>query len=453
MFHEPAAPLPEHVRLLAMHGVIAHLELGLAHAQGHAEHIFDETHDQARPDDVPADDEHGARDLVGDLDAVALDGAARVGEAEGGAAGDGGEDARGAAADEAGDEVGVEDAEDVVDVAHEGDFFGEDVHAQPGHAAGAEAEGDGAPAGDDAGGGGDGDEAADHAVDGADDGGFAVVGVVAHRPAQERHGGADVGVEDGDAGIGGGGVGIAAVEAVPADPEDTGADEDGEDVVGPVVVAVGGGAGADPPGADEAGGAAAEVDDVAAGVVDDAEDGKEAAAPDGVGDDGVGEGHPERHVQHPGKEVHAAEEGAGGDDEGDGGEDELEVDHGGHGEVGGDAGGGQEGARQLVLHRQRGARDAGEGQHMFAKSDLIGPDDPAEEHGGEGVEGHEGAVDGPFGLDDAGVEDHQAGDGLQADEGGGGELPGMIAFVEPIRVGRHDDGNVLLAVNGRRARV
>lgn len=59
-----------------------------------------------------------------------------------------------------------------------------------------------------------------------------VVETVAEGPDEEGGRGADVGVEDGDAGVRGGCVWSAAIEAVPADPEEAGADEDGEDVVG-----------------------------------------------------------------------------------------------------------------------------------------------------------------------------------------------------------------------------
>ena len=98
-----------------MHRVVSDRELLLGEAQGNAEDVFDEHHDERSPDHVPADDEHPARDLVADLHSVSLDGATGVGQPERGAARDGGEDTRRAAAEEAGDEVGVEDAEDVVD--------------------------------------------------------------------------------------------------------------------------------------------------------------------------------------------------------------------------------------------------------------------------------------------------------------------------------------------------
>ena len=437
-----AGPFAKHIRLLAVHGVIANQQLLVRHAQRDAQDVLDKAHDQARPHDVPANDEHGTCNLVADLDAVPGDSAAGVCERERLAAGDCGEDTRGASADDPGDEMGVENTQDVIDGAHERNFFAEYVHGEPRDGARPEAHGDGTPARDDAGGGRDGDKTADHAVDGADDGGLAVVQDVAEHPAEHAHRGANVGVEHGDARVHAGGVGVAAVEAVPAEPEDARPDEDGADVVGPVVFAVRVEAGADPPGAHEARRAGGEVDDVAPGVVDDAEDGEKAAAPDGVGDDTVGEGEPEGHVDGPGEEVHAAEEGAGGDDEGDGREDELEVHHDGHGEVCADARGRQQGLRKLVLHGEGRARDPREGQHVLPERDLVAPDDPADEDGAEGVEGHEGGVDGPFALDDAGVQDHEARHRLQPHEGGGGHLPGIVALVEPVGLGGHGFGRV-----------
>ena len=41
---------------------------------------------------------------------------------------------------------------------------------------------------------------------------------------------------------------------------------------------------------------------------------------------------------------------------------------------------------------------------MLAEGDLVGPNDPADEDCGEGIEGHEGGVDRPFTLDNARVE-------------------------------------------------
>lgn len=52
------------IRRLAVDGVVALEELFLAHAQRDAQHVLDEEQDQARPQQIPADDEHGACHLV-----------------------------------------------------------------------------------------------------------------------------------------------------------------------------------------------------------------------------------------------------------------------------------------------------------------------------------------------------------------------------------------------------
>ena len=74
------------VGFLAMDGVVADLAHFVRHAQGHAADVFDEDHDEGGPDNVPTDDKEGADDLEADLAAVARDGAAGVGKAEGCAA-------------------------------------------------------------------------------------------------------------------------------------------------------------------------------------------------------------------------------------------------------------------------------------------------------------------------------------------------------------------------------
>ena len=75
---------------------------------------------------------------------------------------------------------------------------------------------------------------------------------------------------------------------------------------------------------------------------------------------------------------------------------------------------------------------------MFSERNFVGPDDPANEDSRKGVECHEGRVDGPFALDNAGIKDHKSRYTLQADEGGRCQLPGVVAGVEPWWIGRHD---------------
>ena len=87
---QTAVVMRERVRFLAVDGPVADFEFLVAHAQRHAADVFDEDHDQGGPHQIPADNEERADDLQPDLLAVAGDGAAGVGEAEGGAAFGGG---------------------------------------------------------------------------------------------------------------------------------------------------------------------------------------------------------------------------------------------------------------------------------------------------------------------------------------------------------------------------
>ena len=225
----------------------------------------------------------------------------------------------------------VDDAQGIVEMVHEA-CLTDDVHADPRDAAAADPHDDGAPASNDASGGCDDDEARNHALHDADDGRFLEEDDVQQHPDEEAHCGREVGVQHGRARVGRGRVRISTVEAVPAQPEQTAAAEGHDDVVGSEVVAVGFETWPDPVGADESGCARGQMDDVAAGVVNHAHLVEKATAPDTVCADGVGEGEPEGHKEHPGEEVHAPEVGAGDEDERDGGEDELEIHHGAHGE-------------------------------------------------------------------------------------------------------------------------
>ncbi|WVZ98905.1 LOW QUALITY PROTEIN: hypothetical protein U9M48_044275 [Paspalum notatum var. saurae] len=173
--------------------------------------------------------------------------------------------------------------------------------------------------------GGDADEPRHHALHGADDGGLAEEDDVEAGPGEEAGGGGDVGVEHGHGRRDAGGVGRAAVEARPAHPQQPAAGDHQQDVVrGEALAEVGEAVGTYPVGGGESGDAGGEVDDVTAGVVDDAPVVEEAAAPEAEGADGVGEEEPERGEGHPGLDVHAAQDGARQEHQRDGGELELE---------------------------------------------------------------------------------------------------------------------------------
>ena len=75
---------------------------------------------------------------------------------------------------------------------------------------------------------------------------------------------------------------------------------------------------------------------------------------------------------------------------------------------------------------------------MISKCDFVAPDDPADEHGGEGIETHESGIDGPFALHNTGVQDHESWHRLQPDEGSSSHLPGIVALVEPSWLSSHD---------------
>ncbi len=122
-----------------------------------------------------------------------------------------------------------------------------------GDSATGEADADCAPAGNNTSSGSDGDETSDHALDSTDDGGLLEIDHIADCPAEKRHGGCDVGVEDSGACVCGSGVWITSVETVPADPEDTCTDQNAENVVWARVFPVSCQAGTDPVGAYETG--------------------------------------------------------------------------------------------------------------------------------------------------------------------------------------------------------
>ena len=166
--------------------------------------------------------------------------------------------------------MSVEDTKAIIDGTHECDFFAEYVHGEPRHGTGSKTHGDRTPARNDTCRRGDGNKTRDHAVDGADDGGFAVVNHVAKRPAEHAHCGANVRVQYSNARVYAGIIGVTAVKAVPTKPEDPGSYQNRANVAGAVVFTVSVYTGSDPPCAYEACSTRGEMDNVASRVVDDA---------------------------------------------------------------------------------------------------------------------------------------------------------------------------------------
>jgi hypothetical protein len=299
-------------------GEVAHLHVLLAHAQRNDEaHELeqDERHD-AREDDHP---ERGERLPLEQIPAAAHRHAGRDLHRRAR------ENTGQQAADEAGEAVREDHAEGVVDAserAHQRQVVvgAVDDDGRDG------ADQDRAPAGHEAGRRRDRDEADDHAVDAADQGRLALGRVVAGDPHEEGDCGREVRVQHRCRCIRAGVVGIAAVEAVPAEPEQAGADGDHRQVVGRVDLAVTRQTRPDHPGRDEARDPGREMDDIAAAEVDRTLLGEPAAAPDQEGVDGVDERRPEHDKGDPGLEVDAPEHGAEHQDRRDRREDELEID-------------------------------------------------------------------------------------------------------------------------------
>src|SRR3984957_5652182 len=84
-----------------------------------------------------------------------------------------------------------------------------------------------------------------------------------------------------------------------------------------------------------------------------------------------------------------------------------------------------------------GARGAEEGwpgdrEPSMAERHIIIEQNPDDENRSESVHRHEGGVDRPLLLDDAAVENDEAGYTLQTNECCGCQLPGVIACVEPL---------------------
>ena len=175
------------------------------------------------------------------------------------------------------------------------------------------------------------------------------------------------------------------------------------------------------------------MNDVSTGIVNHTHLEEEPSAPDAKGADGIGERQPQRDEEHPGGEVHAAEKRAGDEDDGDGGEDKLEIYHRCLRELLRQTGSWKGRLRELVVDINRDIWVADNRKHLRAETHPVRPQHPADEHGGESVEGHEGRVDGPFVLHPSRVQDHQARDTLEPDQRPGRQLPRILPGIPPVQ--------------------
>lgn len=170
----------------------------------------------------------------------------------------------------------------------------------------------------------------------------------------------------------------------------------------------------------------------------------------------VRESQPQRHKHHPRSDIHPPQQRPRQQNHRYRREHALEPHHRSHRIVRRRHGGLHrpvvvvvDGGGQLrLLHQellpQSGAGFAPEGEELLPEGHLVGPHHPADDNGGEGVESHEGRIDGPFLLNYAAIEDDEAWDALQADKSGGGHLPSVIAFVQPVGDGSRGVGLVSL---------
>ena len=181
------------------------------------------------------------------------------------------------------------------------------------------------------------------------------------------------------------------------------------------------------------------MDDVSAGVVDDAPVVEESAAPEAERADGVGEDEPERGEGHPGLDVHAAQHGPRQEHERDGGELELEQHQrrlrvqrlgAGRALV---RGGRQRRPADEVALGERHAGLAPEREQPLPERHAEPHQHPHQQRRRVGVERHEGRVHRPLLLHDAAVQHHQARHGLDAHQRRRRQLPRVVALVQPLR--------------------
>src|SRR5438045_2945399 len=109
---------------------------------------------------------------------------------------------------------------------------------------------------------------------------------------------------------------------------------------------------------------------ITARVIDDALLRQKAAAPETECANRVGKGKPERHEDHPSREIHATEETTGHDDKSNSGKDKLEIHHCRHRVIWSYFRSRDQGLPEFPVHRYDRTRSADEGSFtpLFAKA-------------------------------------------------------------------------------------
>src|SRR5215472_10678534 len=320
------------VGLLAVHRDVADLQFRIGYPQLHKQPdaLEDEEGDQAVPDDHG----QGGTRLNQQLVRVPVKQAGRcdvrvLAEPEIHDHLGIGEQADEQPAEEPRDSVCVHDPQCIVHLA-EWPHLAQVVPREPDDAGADRADDNGADSIDVTGRRGNTDQATDHAVDAAEEGRLLTRAAnhVHDDPGHHRDGGGEVGVAHGRGGIGTGEVRVTAVEPVPAEPQDAGADRDEQQVVGHAAFPVPLEPRPDDRRRDEAGYARRQVNHVAAAEVQCALLRPEAAAPQQERVHRIGEGDPQRYEDQPDLEADPADHAPDEQDRRDRGEHELEIDQG-----------------------------------------------------------------------------------------------------------------------------
>ena len=300
-----------------------------------------------------------------------------------------------------------------------------------GHA-GDEADANRAAHGNEPGSGGDGGETGDHARGRAEHTGFPFSQPLYEGPAQPASGPGKVG---GGKGAGGQGAAIeraAGIEAEPADPEQSRANEREHDVVRWHRLMRKAAALAEDERADERGGAGADVDDGAAGKVEHGQMTAERPIevttfpPDHVRERAVNERQPEHHEQHEGAEFHPLRKGTGDERRRDDGKHHLEKHEGlrGHG-------GRVVGVwRSADAFQEKVLGEAADEGIPIAEGQAVADDKPEHRHERHEEHAlHHGRED-VLRAHETAVKEREARPGHHQDEGGADEQPGVVAGVD-----------------------
>src|SRR5271156_883533 len=118
------------------------------------------------------------------------------------------------------------------------------------------------------------------------------------------------------------------------------------------------------------------MDDIPAGVVNDASLLEETAAPETIGANGVAETYPQGHENHPCREVHTAEVAASSDDDSDGRKDKLEVYHCRLGKSSCNWYAGKRRLLELMVHCDGILWNSDKRKHIFPETGFIRIQDP-----------------------------------------------------------------------------